>query len=139
MFSKCRYSGRPLKWYYAHFWLQNLYYYNCYIFQRITVYNNGWQINDNFYLLKLKNVSCQNIKKTAPLFVFCRSNASQYFCLFFLCYSFVETIFKCNQSLYICYKINGYFKLQLFTYHLSSVAHNATLTHYSSVINIIII
>ena len=32
--------------------------------------------------------------------------------------------------MHTCYKINGYFKFQIFTlYHLSSVTHNATLTN----------
>ena len=77
---------------------------------------NKWQC----YLLKLNNKNYQNVKRLPHLFIFWRSNAFLSFFLFiFLCYNFVETIF--NIDLY------SYFKFQFFTYHLSSVAHNATL------------
>ena len=53
---------------------------------------NRWQ----WYMLKLKNKSCENIKKTAPLFLFSEGQMHQIQSVFFhfLCYSFVETLFK---------------------------------------------
>ena len=39
-------AGKVLKWHYAQFSFQKLTC-NCHIFQKIAIYNDGWQINDN--------------------------------------------------------------------------------------------
>ena len=51
-----------------------------------------------------------------------------YPCLFiFLCYNFDETIF----IIILCILVTKYIVIQFFTYHLSSVVHNATLSYCS--------
>ena len=76
---------------------------------------------------KIKNKNCQNIKRLPNFFyiwkVKCISN-------FLFIYFFMQKLYWNNilsQYMHTCYKIYGYFKVQLFTYHLSSVMLNVTL------------
>ena len=66
-------------------------------------------------------------KKTAPVFLYFEGQMhlglSVFFCFFCLfrclCRSVVKIMFRID--LHTCYKINGYFKFQIFTHHLFSV------------------
>ena len=101
---------------------------DCHMEWRMT---NKWQC----YLLKLKNEkNCQNIKWLPHSFYILKVKCISMFIFnYFLCKKIIETIFYNN----LCYKIYGYFKFQLFTYHLFSVVHNATLNFHSFLIRFI--
>ena len=79
------------------------------------------------YLLKLKNKNCQNIKRLSHSFyIFQVKCIPILLFIYILFHSFLKQYFISTYT-YIYNKIYGYFYFQIFTYHLSSLAHNATL------------
>ena len=97
---------------------------NCYMFQKIVIYNanrhsNKWQCQ----WLRL-NIKCQNIKILPHIFYFLNGKYI-WFHLFISCYIIVETVCKMKLNTLV----TKYTDILIFKYaYLSSAMHNATLT-----------
>ena len=100
--------------------------FNCCKFQKITIYNDEWQINDNFICWILRN-----IKRTVPLFSYFEGQMHLY--LSFYSY-FHATVLLKQYSILIYAHLFKNIKLLIFLNFnfshtiFSSLAHNATLT-----------
>ena len=83
-----------LKWYYAQFSLQDMGS-NCYLFQKIAIYNDERQINDNITMSAVKIKEISKHIKTAPFFLFLEGQMPLYAFVYFIFFFHATNLLKC--------------------------------------------